>query len=269
MKRQHKPQPPRSPRLFTEPDRSAEHAQGAYTAQIDGASRGNPGPASYAVLIRRPNGEVLDQLKKEIGRGTNNVAEYYALIAALDYAQTHRISKLRVRSDSELLVRRLKGTTGGRASRCASSTSALAGWRPRSPTSPSSTSRGSRTAKRTGWPMKRSIGPLRRARCLSRNPKLENRNSKLSPQKNASERVGATARSIPPSRSILPKARTSKSQSTSLIASDAIGVPCTDVWPDAPTSLRRIESLRDSSTRCVRRGEPTDLDVERERYFKA
>src|SRR5712692_5259136 len=109
MKRQHKPQPPRSPRLFTEPERSAEQAQGAYTAQIDGASRGNPGPASYAVLIRRPNGEVLDQLKKEIGRGTNNVAEYYALIAALDYAQTHRISKLRVRSDSELLVRQMKG----------------------------------------------------------------------------------------------------------------------------------------------------------------
>ena len=109
MKRHHKPQPPRSPRLFTEPERSAEHAQGAYTAQIDGASRGNPGPASYAVLIRRPNGEVLDQLKKEIGRGTNNVAEYYALIAALDYAQTHRISKLRVRSDSELLVRQMKG----------------------------------------------------------------------------------------------------------------------------------------------------------------
>jgi probable phosphoglycerate mutase len=109
MKRHHKPQPPRSPRLFTEPERSAEHAQGAYTAQIDGASRGNPGPASYAVLIRRPNGEVLDQLKKEIGRGTNNVAEYYALIAALDYAQAHRISKLRVRSDSELLVRQMKG----------------------------------------------------------------------------------------------------------------------------------------------------------------
>ncbi len=109
MKRHHKPQPPRSPRLFTEPEGSAEHAQGAYTAQIDGASRGNPGPASYAVLIRRPDGEVLDQLKKEIGRGTNNVAEYYALIAALDYAQTHRISKLRVRSDSELLVRQMKG----------------------------------------------------------------------------------------------------------------------------------------------------------------
>src|SRR5712692_8056370 len=109
MKRHHKPQPPRSPRLFTEPEGSAEHAQGAYTAQIDGASRGNPGPASYAVLIRRPNGEVLDQLKKEIGRGTNNVAEYYALIAALDYAQTHHLRKLRVRSDSELLVRQMKG----------------------------------------------------------------------------------------------------------------------------------------------------------------
>ncbi len=109
MKRHPRAHPPRSPRLFAEPERSAEQAQSAHIAQIDGASRGNPGPASYAVLIRRPNGEVLDQLKKEIGRSTNNVAEYYALIAALDYAQAHGIRKLRVRSDSELLVRQMKG----------------------------------------------------------------------------------------------------------------------------------------------------------------
>ncbi len=112
MKRHHRPhapRAPRTPRLFTEPDRSAEAAQGAYIAQIDGASRGNPGPASYAVMIRRPNGQVVDELKKAIGQATNNVAEYYALIAALDYAQSHRITKLRVRSDSELLVKQIQG----------------------------------------------------------------------------------------------------------------------------------------------------------------
>ena len=109
MKRRSKPHPPRAPRLFAEPERPAETAQGAFLAHIDGASRGNPGPASYAVLIRRPNGEVFEKLKKEIGRSTNNVAEYYALIAALDYAQAHHIRKLRVRSDSELLVRQMKG----------------------------------------------------------------------------------------------------------------------------------------------------------------
>jgi probable phosphoglycerate mutase len=109
MKHRAKSHPSRTPRLFREPERPAESAQGAYVAQIDGASRGNPGPASYAVLIRRPNGEVLERLRKEIGQSTNNVAEYYALIAALDYAQTHHLRKLRVRSDSELLVRQMKG----------------------------------------------------------------------------------------------------------------------------------------------------------------
>ena len=109
MKRQHKTHAPRSARLFVEPDRSAEAAQEAHIAQIDGASRGNPGPASYAVMIRRPNGQVVDELKKAIGQATNNVAEYYALIAALDYAQSHHITKLRVRSDSELLVKQMQG----------------------------------------------------------------------------------------------------------------------------------------------------------------
>ncbi|HEX2714530.1 MAG TPA: reverse transcriptase-like protein [Candidatus Acidoferrales bacterium] len=109
MKRHPKARPPRTPRLFAEAERPADQGQAAYIANIDGASRGNPGPASYAVLIRRPNGEVVDRLKKEIGQSTNNVAEYYALIAALDYAAAHRIPKLRIRSDSELLVRQMKG----------------------------------------------------------------------------------------------------------------------------------------------------------------
>ena len=106
MKRKHRTHPPRAARLFAEP---ADSSEGACTAYIDGASRGNPGPASYAVIIRSPTGEVRDRMKKEIGKNTNNVAEYYALIAALDYAYAHRISKLRVRSDSELLVRQMKG----------------------------------------------------------------------------------------------------------------------------------------------------------------
>lgn len=109
MKRHTKPYPPRAPRLFAEPARPPEASQGAYVAEIDGASRGNPGPAAYAVLIRRPTGEVLGRVKKQIGQSTNNVAEYYALIAALDYAQAHRIGKLSVRSDSELLVRQITG----------------------------------------------------------------------------------------------------------------------------------------------------------------
>src|SRR5579864_4099988 len=81
----------------------------AHRANIDGGSRGNPGPASYGVVIRDPRGEVVAKLKKYIGRTTNNVAEYYGLIAALDYAQAHGVRALRVESDSELLVRQMQG----------------------------------------------------------------------------------------------------------------------------------------------------------------
>jgi ribonuclease HI len=81
----------------------------AYRANIDGGSRGNPGPASYGVVIRDPRGEIVAKLKKYIGRMTNNVAEYYGLIAALDYAQAKGVRALRVESDSELLVKQMRG----------------------------------------------------------------------------------------------------------------------------------------------------------------
>src|SRR3979490_3288863 len=81
----------------------------AFRANIDGGSRGNPGPASYGVVMRDPRGEIVAKLKKYIGRMTNNVAEYYGLIAAMDYAQSHGIRALRVESDSELLVKQMRG----------------------------------------------------------------------------------------------------------------------------------------------------------------
>lgn len=81
----------------------------AYRANIDGGSRGNPGPAAYGVLIRDGRGEIVARLKKYIGRFTNNVAEYYGLIAAMDYAQSHNIRALRIESDSELLVKQMRG----------------------------------------------------------------------------------------------------------------------------------------------------------------
>jgi ribonuclease HI len=98
---------PGSARLF-----SSSHAAppaAVHVANIDGASRGNPGPASYAVVIRDPAGRVILELAKRLGRETNNVAEYYALLAALDYATTHGVTALRIRSDSELLVRHMQG----------------------------------------------------------------------------------------------------------------------------------------------------------------
>lgn len=59
--------------------------------------------------MRDPNGNVILELGKRLGRDTNNVAEYYALLAALDYATSKGIRALRIRSDSELLVRQMQG----------------------------------------------------------------------------------------------------------------------------------------------------------------
>jgi ribonuclease HI len=92
-------------KLFEEPSRPAD----VWRANVDGASRGNPGPASYAAVIRKPDGEIAARIGKYIGRATNNVAEYYGLIAALDYAAAHNLSRLRIESDSELLVQQMRG----------------------------------------------------------------------------------------------------------------------------------------------------------------
>ena len=94
--------------LFGEPEPERKQIA-SYHANIDGGSRGNPGPAAYGVVMRDARGEVVASLMKYIGQNTNNVAEYFALIAALDYAQTHGIRALRVESDSELLVKQMRG----------------------------------------------------------------------------------------------------------------------------------------------------------------
>jgi ribonuclease HI len=100
---------PRGKSLFGDAPADPKPTVAAYRANIDGGSRGNPGPASYGVVIRDGRGEIVAKLKKYIGRMTNNVAEYYGLIAALDYAQAHGIRALRIESDSELLVKQMRG----------------------------------------------------------------------------------------------------------------------------------------------------------------
>jgi ribonuclease HI len=94
--------------LFGEPEPERKQIA-CFHANIDGGSRGNPGPAAYGVVMRDGRGEVVARLKKYIGQNTNNVAEYFGLIAALDYAQTHGIRALSVESDSELLVKHMRG----------------------------------------------------------------------------------------------------------------------------------------------------------------
>jgi ribonuclease HI len=95
--------------LFSDDDAEQKNSTPAHQANIDGAARGNPGPASYGVVVRDGQGVLVTKLKKYIGRMTNNVAEYYALIAALDYAESHGIRVLRVQSDSELMVKQMQG----------------------------------------------------------------------------------------------------------------------------------------------------------------
>ena len=78
------------------------------TVHIDGGSRGNPGPAAYAVVLRRPGFATYEECDG-IGTATNNVAEYSALVRALGLALDLKLAALAVFSDSELLVRQMKG----------------------------------------------------------------------------------------------------------------------------------------------------------------
>jgi ribonuclease HI len=105
-----RPSTPRGKSLFGDAAPEAKPATApAYRINIDGGSRGNPGPAAYGVLIRDARGGTVAKLKKYIGRFSNNVAEYYGLIAALDYAESHGVRAIRVESDSELLVKQMRG----------------------------------------------------------------------------------------------------------------------------------------------------------------
>src|SRR5579885_1476548 len=78
-------------------------------AHSDGGARGNPGPAGYGVVIQDQNGKKIATLSEYLGHQTNNFAEYQGLIAALEYAVSHGPKALKVISDSELLVRQIKG----------------------------------------------------------------------------------------------------------------------------------------------------------------
>ncbi len=87
----------------------AQHTSPQVVAHIDGASRGNPGPAAYGVVLESEDGTPLQNLSRTLGHTTNNVAEYQALLAVLEYAQEHHVRRLKVLSDSELLARQIQG----------------------------------------------------------------------------------------------------------------------------------------------------------------
>ena len=75
----------------------------------DGGSRGNPGPAAYGYVLESEDGHVLDARGEAIGVATNNVAEYRALVAGLESALARGVDELEVVSDSELLVKQMRG----------------------------------------------------------------------------------------------------------------------------------------------------------------
>lgn len=93
--------------LFAEqPQNTPEHYLVAY---IDGGARGNPGPSGYGVVLQDELGKKIAALSEYLGHQTNNFAEYQGLIAALECAIQHGCKALKVVSDSELLVRQIKG----------------------------------------------------------------------------------------------------------------------------------------------------------------
>ncbi|MDX6396953.1 MAG: ribonuclease / adenosylcobalamin/alpha-ribazole phosphatase [Gaiellaceae bacterium] len=75
----------------------------------DGGARGNPGPAAFAYVLEDENGDVLAAHGEAIGVATNNVAEYSALIAGLEKAVELGVEELEVISDSELMVKQMRG----------------------------------------------------------------------------------------------------------------------------------------------------------------
>ena len=79
------------------------------TLSTDGGARGNPGPAAYAYVLEAKDGTVLAAHGEAIGVATNNVAEYSALVAGLEKAVELGVSDLEVISDSELMVKQMRG----------------------------------------------------------------------------------------------------------------------------------------------------------------
>jgi len=102
------PSYPSRPRdLFPAP--SHERPEHYLVAYSDGGARGNPGPAGYGVVIQDEAGQKVAALSQYLGHQTNNVDEYQGLIGALEYAVEHGPKALKLISDSELLVKQIKG----------------------------------------------------------------------------------------------------------------------------------------------------------------
>ena len=76
---------------------------------FDGGARGNPGPAAVAAVVSTPDGEVLEERSEAIGIATNNVAEYRALLLAMERARARGAAEVELIGDSELIARQVRG----------------------------------------------------------------------------------------------------------------------------------------------------------------
>jgi ribonuclease HI len=76
---------------------------------VDGGARGNPGPAAIGVVVSEPGGNPIDEISETIGKATNNVAEYRAVLRALERARALGATEVEVIGDSELVARQLSG----------------------------------------------------------------------------------------------------------------------------------------------------------------
>lgn len=76
---------------------------------VDGGARGNPGPAAIAAVVTDPDGTVVAERAETIGRATNNVAEYRALLLGIELAKEQGASEVELIGDSQLIVRQVRG----------------------------------------------------------------------------------------------------------------------------------------------------------------
>jgi ribonuclease HI len=103
------PPRPTAPNLFAESPRPITPTAEWINAHCDGGARGNPGPSGYGALIQDGHGMVIAELSEFLGMRTNNYAEYSGLLGCLQYALDHNHPRLRVVSDSELMVKQIQG----------------------------------------------------------------------------------------------------------------------------------------------------------------
>ena len=82
---------------------------GKLTVNVDGGARGNPGPAAIGVVVRNDDGAVVEAVGETIGKTTNNVAEYQALLRGIELAAAHGATEVELIGDSELIVRQIEG----------------------------------------------------------------------------------------------------------------------------------------------------------------